>query len=164
MNFANLFFLYAFLPVTLLLYYLIPNIHYRNGVLILVSLFFYAWGNPPMVLLLLAVCVLNYFLGRGIGTAPGERKGKIFLAFGLILNIGLLFGYKYLSFFLETLNHLPKVSLPVPSIVMPLGLSFFTFRIISYLLDVYWEKVSAERSFSVFLLFVSLLPFVLCFF
>ena len=158
MNFSDLFFLYAFLPATLLLYYLIPNIHYRNGVLIVVSLLFYAWGNPPMVLLLMAVCVINYFLGRGIGTAPGEKKGKIFLAIGLVLNIGLLFVYKYLAFFLETANLLPKVSLPVPSLVMPLGLSFFTFRIISYLLDVYWEKVDVERSFSVFLLFVSLFP------
>ncbi|MBR5279872.1 MAG: MBOAT family protein [Clostridia bacterium] len=158
MNFSNLFFLYAFLPATLLLYYLIPNIHYRNAVLIFVSLIFYAWGNPTMVLLLLLVCIVNYFLGRGIGAAPGMKKGKLFLSVGLVLNIGLLFVYKYLAFFLETVNLLPKVSLPIPNIIMPLGLSFFTFRIISYLLDVYWEKVSAERSFPVFLLFVSLFP------
>ena len=158
MNFANLFFLYAFLPAALFIYYLIPNNHYRNGVLILTSLVFYAWGNPPMVLLLLGVCTLNYFLGKGIGAAPGEKKGKIYLVLGLILNIGLLLGYKYLAFFLETLNLIPKISLPIPNIVMPLGLSFFTFRIISYLLDVYWEKASAERSYPAFLLFVSLFP------
>ncbi len=158
MNFANLFFLYAFLPAVLLLYYVIPNIHYRNGVLLLASLVFYAWGSPVMLLLLLAVCMVNYFLGRGIGKAPGEKKGKVCLVIGLILNIGLLFGYKYLTFFLDTISLIPGLHVSVCKFAMPLGLSFFTFRIISYLLDVYWEKVKAERSFPLFLLFVSLFP------
>lgn len=158
MNFADLFFLYVFLPAVLLLYYIIPNHHYRNGILLLASLIFYAWGSPVMLLLLLCVCVLNYFLGRGIGKAPGGKKGRIYLSIGLVFNIGLLFGYKYLAFFIDTLNLLPGVTMSVPGFAMPLGLSFFTFRIISYLLDVYWEKVSAERSFPTFLLFVSLFP------
>ena len=113
MIFSSLLFLFRFLPIVLLLYFVAPK-RFRNAILFVSSLIFYAWGNPTMVLLLLLVCIVNYFLGRGIGAAPGMKKGKLFLSVGLVLNIGLLFVYKYLAFFLETVNLLPKVSLPIP--------------------------------------------------
>ncbi len=158
MNFADLFFLYAFLPVVLILYYIIPNIHWKNGILILFSLVFYAWGNPAMLLLLVVYSAVNFLLGKCIDFHCSNKLGKVFLSFGLLINIGLLFFYKYLGFFLNTFHHFYSFSFPIPSFALPLGLSFFTFRVISYLLDVYWGKIQVERSYSSFLLFVSLFP------
>lgn len=158
MNFADLFFLYAFLPIVLILYYICPNVHYRNAVLIVFSLVFYAWGNPAMVCLLIGFSLVNYILGCMISARKTNKFRKIFLSTGLVLNIGLLLSLKYLGFFIDTANSLFGFTLGVPEVLLPLGLSFFTFRVISYLLDVYWEKVEAERSFSSFLLFVSLFP------
>lgn len=158
MNFNDLFFIYAFLPVNLILYYIIPNIRYKNCILIIGSLTFYGWANPMMILLLLAYTVINFFVGKYIGKRRETSGGKVMLVFGLVLNIGLLFSFKYVHFFINSISTVFSFSLTIPTFALPLGISFFTFRVISYLLDVYWEKVDCESSFPSFLLFVSLFP------
>ncbi len=158
MNFNDLFFIYAFLPVILIFYYLIPNIHYKNWVLIFASFIFYGWANPVMLLFLFCYSLLNYVFGRLIGRWCGKTAGKVILICSLTLNIGFLFLFKYIHFFLQTVGSICSCSFSLPKFALPLGISFFTFRVISYLLDVYWEKVETEQSFSAFLLFVSLFP------
>lgn len=157
MLFADLFFLYLFLPVCTVLYFISKNAGYRNAVLLLFSLLFYAWGDLKSLPLLLAAAALNFFLARRIaGKKPAAAKAA--LVCGIILDIGLLVVFKYAAFLTENFNALTGLSLSAPRIALPLGVSFYTFRLISYLLDVRWEKTPAERSFSRFLLFVSLFP------
>ncbi|MBR7062295.1 MAG: MBOAT family protein, partial [Clostridia bacterium] len=158
MNFSDLFFLYAFLPLCLIIYFISPKIKYKNTVLIIFSLIFYAWGDVWALLFILLYALLNFSLGRMIELKRGQKSGKVFLAIGLILDLGMLLVFKYTGFFLENINLIFRSSAKIPSMWVPLGLSFFTFRTISYLLDIHWEKISAERYFPDFLLFTSLFP------
>ncbi|MBQ4297153.1 MAG: MBOAT family protein [Clostridia bacterium] len=157
MLFADPFFLYFFLPICTVLYFVSKNGRYRNAVLLFFSLLFYAWGDLKSLPLLLAAAALNFFLGRlAAGKRPAAAKAA--LVCGILFNLGVLVIFKYSAFFTENFNALTGLSLPVPEIAFPLGVSFYTFRLISYLLDVRWEKIPPEKSFSRFLLYVSLFP------
>ena len=138
MVFADLFFLYIFLPAVLLFYFLNKNIKYKNAVLIIFSLIFYAWGEPTVVFLLLLSTVVNWLLGLQI--------------------LGMLIIFKYLGFIVENLNTIPFINIPVPNITLPIGISFYTFQILSYVIDCYWGKVKVQKNYFKFLLFVSLFP------
>ncbi len=154
MVFSSLTFLYLFLPVCLLLYYLFPSITSRNAVLIVFSLVFYAWGEPVYVLVLLLSTVCNYFFGRLMGR--GQDK-KSLLAIAVAVNLGLLGFFKYFGFLVENLNLL-GFGIPVPKIALPIGISFYTFQALSYVIDVYRGEVEIQRSYPRFLLYVSLFP------
>ena len=161
MVFSDLFFLFVFLPVFALSYLLaawvdrrkaMPSFRHRNSMLVLFSLVFYAWGEPIYVLLMLASIVVNYFVGRGIA-----KKGKPFLVLGLVFNLGVLATFKYLSFFCAELLSL-GVPVNVPRIALPIGISFYTFQSISYLIDVYRGTTPVQRNFKNLLLYISMFP------
>ena len=172
MIFSDLFFLYFFLPICLICYFAFKDIKYRNLVLIVFSLLFYAWGEPVWMVLLLISTVINYFLGKVITknvTLAEEKeeesgaethRARAALVIAILFNIGLLGLFKYTGFFIENINHLTGLSMAVPSFakLLPLGISFYTFKALSYVIDCYWQKVQAEKSFGKFLLFMTLFP------
>ena len=157
MIFADLTFLYLFLPLNLLLYFLVPR-SWRNGVLTLFSLVFYAWGEPVWIILLIFSATIDYFHGLGIARFPGGRIPKLMVVSSLVLNLGLLGIFKYSGFFVDTLNALTGLDLPSPGFSLPIGISFYTFQTISYVIDVYRGEVPAQRSYGKFLMYVSMYP------
>lgn len=154
MVFSGLTFLYLFLPLFLGLYFLVPGIKGKNAVLIVASLLFYAWGEPVFVLLLIASALVNYGFGRALGRA----HKKLLLVLALCVDLGALLFFKYADFFLQSLNGVLNISLPSLGMALPIGISFYTFQAISYLVDVYRGEVPAQRSFWKFLLYLSLFP------
>ena len=158
MIFSSLIFTYAFLPLCLILYGLIKPIKGKNAVLIILSLFFYAWGEPVRVGLLILSAVVNYFVGIGIGKIKNEKGQKAVLAAGLVFNIGMIAVIKYSGFIMTNVNSLFNSSLPVPDIAPLAGISFYTFQIISYIVDCYWGKVEPQKNFFKLLLYISLFP------
>lgn len=158
MVFADLFFIYCFLPLCLICYLLARSIPAKNGVLIVFSLIFYAWGEPLWILLLLFSSLLNWAAGLVIERARGTSGAKAAVAAAIVVDIGLLVVFKYSGFLVENLNALTHLALPVPQIRMPIGISFFTFQAISYVLDCYWETVEVQRRWPRFLLYLALFP------
>ena len=158
MIFSSLIFTYAFLPLCLICYGLIKPLKGKNAVLIVLSLFFYAWGEPVRVALLLLSAVVNYFVGLGIGNIKSEKGQKGVLAVGLVFNIGMISVIKYSGFVMTNVNAVFHASLPVPDIAPLAGISFYTFQIMSYIVDCYWGKVEPQRSFFRLLLYISLFP------
>ncbi|MBQ3969445.1 MAG: MBOAT family protein [Clostridia bacterium] len=158
MVFADLFFLYIFLPACFLFYFIGRNIKYKNAVLIVFSLIFYAWGEPAIVLLLILSTIVNWLLGLAIDKHRSDKLGKLAVAGSLVYSLGMLTVFKYLGFIVENLNFILPVDIPVPQITLPIGISFYTFQIISYILDCYWDQVKVQKSYFKFLLYVSLFP------
>lgn len=156
MVFASLSFLYVFLPLTLLLYYCLPGLAWKNGVLILTSLLFYAWGEPVWTILLLLSTLADYIHGLIIARYPKRWPAKAALFSSLLVNLGLLASFKYSAFFADFLNGLFGLSLSLPVFVLPIGISFYTFQSISYIVDVYRRELPAQENFWKFLLFISL--------
>ena len=169
MVFSDLFFLFVFLPAFALSYLAAhwidqllssensrPNRIVENATLVVFSLIFYAWGEPVYVFLMLFCVLLNYLAGLGIGHAQGTTR-KWALAAGLTGNILILGTFKYLSFFAQQLTAL---GIPVadPKIALPIGISFYTFQSISYLIDVYRQEAPMQRHFGNLLLYISMFP------
>lgn len=160
MVFSSLPFLLWFLPAVLAAYYLLPR-RFRNIVLLLFSLFFYAWGEPIYVLLMLGYIAMDYGLGRwiGAGLAAGDRlRARRVLILAVILNIGLLGFFKYTNFLLSSLNSLFSLSLPPLDLPLPIGISFYTFQALSYLIDLYRGEVELQRNPFDFGMYVTLFP------
>lgn len=168
MVFADLYFLFFFLPICLVCYFATKKLKYRNLILVVFSLIFYAWGEPKMVFLLIFSAMINWLLGLAIGQNKEKLASKIFLAVALVYNIGMLGLFKYSGFILDNINSLfgtsfefSSISLPGGAsfdIKLPIGISFYTFQILSYIIDVYWDKVPAQKSFHKFLMYISLFP------
>lgn len=159
MNFSTLFFVFAFLPVSLILYLICPRVC-KNALLVLISFVFYAWGSPIALLLLLCVTVFNYCISRDIGSRVENGLGgaKGVLAAGIVFNLLLLGFYKYSGFLSEGLNLILPVEIHIPTPALPLGISFFTFQNISCLSDVYHRRAPAQKSPLDFCLYVSFFP------
>ncbi len=156
MVFSSITFLFYFLPCFLLLYYLLP---WKNGVLLAGSLVFYAWGEPRFVPLLMASALINYGFGRAIAAAEAGRA--VWLALGIGANLCMLMYYKYLGFFAELFNRVAEPfghRVDVVKIVLPLGISFFTFQGISYLIDIYRRDIPAQSSFWRFAMYKAMFP------
>ena len=137
MSFTTIEFMFRFLPIFLIVYYVVPT-RYKNMILLIGSFVFYAWGQHFYLLLLMLSIVVNYTFGRLIGERRAQKK--LLLVLGLIYNFGLLVFFKYTNFFIENINALltaTHVQIPTISVVMPLGISFYTFQVVSYLVDVY---------------------------
>ena len=161
MYFSSMTFLWVFLPVTLLLYMILEKFGKNlcgNFVLLLASLIFYAWGEPVYILLLLFSVLLNYVFGLLLGKQE-VRYRKVILALGVAANIGLLGFFKYYNFFATYLNMaLGGERIPLSQFALPLGISFYTFQAMSYVIDVYRGEVNAQKNFLSLLLYVSLFP------
>ncbi len=158
MVFSSLTFLCVFLPAVLLLYMLSKNITYRNAVLTGASLVFYAWGEPSLLMLLLAATVVNYFFALGIDKYRGRGLSKLFITLTVMFDIGMIGVFKYAGFIVESINTVLPVDIPVPQISLPLGISFYTFQILTYVIDVYRNDSRVQKSYLKFLCFVCMFP------
>ena len=156
MVFANLFFLYIFLPVNLILYYATRSYAVRNFVLVAMSFLFYAWGEPVWVLLLLASGFMVWLCSLLVERFAGTRRGKAALILAVTISLSLLGIFKYSGFLIENINAVLPLSLPVPQFSLPIGISFYTFQMISYIVDVYCGDVKAQPSFLRFIMYVSM--------
>lgn len=156
MVFANLFFLYIFLPVNLILYYATRSYAVRNFVLVAMSFLFYAWGEPVWVLLLLASGFMVWFCSLLVERFAGTCRGKAVLILAVTISLSLLGIFKYSGFLIENINAVLPLSLPVPQFSLPIGISFYTFQMISYIVDVYRGDVKAQPSFLRFIMYVSM--------
>ena len=163
MVFNSLYFLLVFLPISLLIYYVMPK-KLKNVVLVLISFVFYAWGEPQYLLVLLFSIVFNYLTGLEIQELKRQKNDKlekIAMISGVVVNLLLLGSFKYMGFLVENLNALFHSSIPAPGISLPLGISFFTFSALSYILDVYFGKCEAQRNPLSFALYISFFPKVM---
>ena len=162
MLFSSTEFLYAFLPLTLLLYYIFSfSRHLKNIILLAASLWFYAWGEPRFVLIMIASIVCNYLVGLGIGwakTKSNKAAEKAALVVGIVCNLGLLFVFKYLTFVLGNINAILPLPFAVPEIALPIGISFFTFQSMSYIIDVYRDHAAVQKNPLDLALYVALFP------
>lgn len=158
MVFSSLVFLVRFLPVTVLLYILAPNVKIKNIVLIAASLVFYAWGEPVWVILLVFSSIVDFICGGMAGKYSNSSKGRIYLVFSLIINFGLLAVFKYGDFIIANVSQLLNMSIPHARISLPIGISFYTMQTVTYTIDAYRGKVKVQKSYRDFLLFVSLFP------
>ena len=158
MVFSSLFFLYFFLPLCVIIYASAKKLKTRNNVLLIFSLVFYAWGEPLCVLLLIASAAVNFVLGLCINKYRDKTGGKIAVTSAVVFDIAMLGIFKYSAFIVENINAVTHLSLPVPDIRLPIGISFFTFQMISYVIDVHWENVDVQKNYPKFLMYVSLFP------
>jgi len=149
MVFSSPLFLFLFLPVVLTVYFLLPGLRARNSWLLLVSLFFYAWGEISFVLLLLVSTLLNFQLGKWVDASTDLAQRKKAVAVAVVVNVGFLAFFKYAGLVVTSLNApltwLGFASLPVPHLALPIGISFFTFHALSYIIDIYRRKWRAAR-------------------
>ena len=158
MLFADLFFMFAFLPLCFLFYFMFKSIKIKNYILIIFSLIFYASGEPLKILLFIGSAFLNYLFAFWIDKHRNTVRSKLALAIALIFNIGMLGIFKYTDFMINNINGLFGTTIPLLHIALPLGISFYTFQILSYVIDVYWDKVPVQRHFHKLLLYISLFP------
>lgn len=158
MVFSSQIFLFVFLPITLLFYYLFKN-KFRNYILLLASLFFYTWGGIDFVTVLLASILINYTFGLLISKF-NEKKPlcKFILCIGVLLNLTLLFSYKYYDFTILNINSIFNLDLPFKNIVLPIGISFFTFQGMSYIIDIYRKDAKVNKNIFSVALYISLFP------
>ena len=143
MVFSSLVFIFLFLPVVLIFYYLLDD-RLKNLVLLIASLFFYAWGEPKYVFLMIVSIILNYIFGLKV--VSNNRRKKFWLISSVVFNILLLIVFKYSNFFVDSMNSLLDTNLNIPEIALPLGISFFTFQTMSYVIDVYRNDARAQEN------------------
>ncbi len=161
MVFSSSVFFMAFLPITLILYFLIPEkfLKARNLWLLIASLIFYGWGEPKYILVMLFSIVFNYVMGRLIGKKDGGGKAaKVLMIVCVTGNLLLLGFFKYTDFVLGTINAIAGSSLGLLGLALPIGISFYTFQTMSYIIDVYWGKVPPQKDFIAFAAYVTLFP------
>lgn len=157
MVFSSLTFLLLFLPIFLCVYFLVPR-RCKNVVLFAFSLLFYSWGEPIYVVLMLFSTVLDYTCGLMVDRHRGKRGAKIALIVSMCVNIGLLGVFKYSDFFISNLNALTGLAIPQPNLLLPIGISFYTFQTMSYTIDVYRGDAKVQKNILSFGAYVSLFP------
>lgn len=157
MVFSSISFLYYFLPIVLLLYFIVPN-RFKNIILFLSSFFFYFYGEPKYIVILILSSIINYSFALIIDKQNNKSKSKLYLILSIIINIGILIYYKYSNFFIDNINFLFKTNINFIKVIMPIGISFFTFQGMSYVIDVYRKDVKANKSFVAFSTYLCLFP------
>ncbi|MBO5316970.1 MAG: MBOAT family protein, partial [Oscillospiraceae bacterium] len=157
MLFSSIPFLFYFLPAVLLLYFLVPW-KLKNGVLLVFSLIFYAWGEPMYVFLMIASICLFYGCGIAIGNSTTQRGKKLWLTVSVVVSLGLLAVFKYADFFIDSFNSVTGASLPLLKLALPIGISFYTFQCLSYTIDVYRGDAQVQKNIVSFGAYVSLFP------
>ena len=157
MLFSSIEFLYYFLPIVIIGYFLLPK-QLRNGWLLAVSMVFYAWGEPKLVTVMLASIVLNWLWGIGIGRSKTQTGKRIFLILSCLTCLGLLGWFKYADFAISNFNALFGTSVPLLKLVLPIGISFYSFQILSYTIDVYRGHAETQYNIIDFGCYVVLFP------
>ena len=158
MLFSSITFIFIFLPATIALNLIVPE-RFRNVILLVASLFFYAWGEPVYVILMILSIFLNYFCGKEIFENLGEKaRAKRSLIWALAANLLLLGFFKYCGFFIEIVNAVLPVNISYRELGLPIGISFYTFQAISYLIDVYRGEVKPQKNILNFALYISMFP------
>ena len=155
MVFSSMFFMCVFLPVVFSLHCILPGIRMKNALLLVASVLFYAYGEPVYIILLFISTLLNYFCARLI---EGSSYKKGILTLAVICNLGILVVFKYTDFILGTVNSIMGLNLPLPQIRMPIGISFFTFQAMSYVIDVYRGTTKAQKNYAKVLLYIAFFP------
>lgn len=154
MLFSSTLFIYYFLPLLLIIYFIVPS-KFKNIVLLAFSLLFYFLGEPKYIIILILSCIINYILSKKIETS---KHRKIYLIIALIYNVAQLLVFKYTDFFIDNVNNIFNTKIPFMYIVMPIGISFFTFQIIAYIVDVYNKKHKSAKNIIYFMTYVCLFP------
>lgn len=160
MLFSSITFLFAFLPIVLLIYFVSPRA-LKNTVLLLVSLVFYAWGEPKYVLVMVVTILVGYIMGlltEHFLVKGMKKKARAAMIISVALNLSILFFFKYIGFFAGNINSIPGVDITVPKLSLPLGISFYTFQILSYSVDVYWGTVKAQKNLINLAAYITLFP------
>jgi alginate O-acetyltransferase complex protein AlgI len=157
MVFSNLVFLFLFLPVTLLLYYISPRV-LKNVVLLIASLVFYAWGEPKYILVMLFSIFMNYLFGVAIAQANGTGWKKAAITLAIVFNLGLLGFFKYSDLLIQLVNEALGTKIVYLHLDLPIGISFFTFHAMSYIIDVYRNQAKVQRSIFDLSLYITLFP------
>lgn len=150
--------MYLFLPVCLLLYFILRGIKARNDLLLAMSLLFYAWGEPKWIVLMIVTTLVDYGAGLLVDKYRGQKQAKWALAGSVVITLSFLAIFKYLGFFNQNLNSIFGAELPTQIFNLPIGISFYTFQAITYVVDVYRGKARVQRSYANLLLYVSLFP------
>ena len=160
MLFCSEIFLFLFLPVVILLYYIMKplGIRVRNTILLAASILFYGWGEPKFVYVMIASILLNYIFGLLMYRVESNLLKKLFLSAAVLVNLSLLFVYKYLDFSITNVNALFGTMIPIKNIALPIGISFFTFQAMSYVIDVYRGKEQVQKNPFDLALYVSFFP------
>ena len=154
MVFSSTIFMFMFLPLFLLCYFIAKKVKTRNVILLLFSLLFYAWGEPYYIFLMIISIIVNYYLTL----LMDKKKSKGLLILLIIFNIGLLFSFKYVNFFINNINSLFSLSISNINLSLPIGISFYTFQILSYVIDVYRKKVNVQRNIIKLATYISAFP------
>lgn len=157
MLFSSIPFLFYFLPIVFILYFAVPK-KLKNTVLLLSSLFFYGWGEPKFLIFMLISITQGYVFGLLIEKYHGMKRSKVFLVASVLLSLGILGYYKYADFFIENFNALTGMSVPLLRIALPIGISFYTFQILSYAVDVYRKDTKAQRNFINLAAYIAMFP------
>lgn len=157
MLFSGIPFLYLFLPCVIVLYFAAPK-KLKNTVLMLSSFFFYAWGEQMYTILLFISVLIGYILGLLIEKTRGKAVSRLFLVLSVIQNLSFLCYFKYIDFFIANFNAATGLSVPLLNVILPIGISFFTFQILSYTIDVYRGDVKAQRNFVNLAAYVTMFP------
>lgn len=145
MLFSSIPFLYFFLPIVLVLYFIAPK-KLKNSVLLLSGLIFYAWGEPKYVIIMVISILVGFVSGLLIEKFRGKKLSKVFMLLSVAVDLGLLVYFKYVDFFIENFNNVTGMSIPLLRIALPIGISFYTFQILSYTVDVYRGTVPAQKN------------------
>ncbi len=157
MTFNTILFLFTFLPIALILYYIVPK-RFRNIPLVLLSLVFYAWGNPTYLILMAFSVVFNYITGLELDAYLQEERhtgAKVTMISAVVVNLLILGFFKYYGFLISTVNSITGLTLSAPELPLPLGISFFTFSVLSYVFDVYRGRAAVQKNFLDFSLYVT---------
>lgn len=154
MIFSSITFIYYFLPILLIFYFLTPK-KYKNLVLLIFSLIFYFLSEPKYIIILLISCIINYFLSIKISK---DKSSKMYLIIAIILNVGNLLVFKYTDFFINNINNLLNTKIPYLYLVMPIGISFYTFQALGYIIDVYRKKHKPAKNLLNYMTYISLFP------
>lgn len=162
MLFSSIPFLYYFLPSVLIAYYLAPK-SVKTKVLLLASLLFYTWGEPSFLFLMLATICMGYVFGIFIEKFKQEKFhntpwAKLCMVISVGISLGLLGYFKYANFFIKNINEATGMSLPLLKVVLPIGISFYTFQLVSYIMDVYWGKVAAQKNLVILATYITMFP------
>lgn len=158
MVFSSITFLGIFLPIFLIAYFLIPKRGYRNAMIIVFSLFFYAWGEPIWILGMIGLTFVDYILALLEAKIKNEKARKLYLFGVVVINLLMLFFFKYYNFFVGNINDFLGLNIPLHELRMPIGISFFTFQALTYVVDVHRKNVEPQKNYFNLLLYISMFP------
>jgi len=158
MVFSSMVFIFVFLPAVILLYYIFPWRAWRNTLLCVSSLFFYAWGEPVYVLIMLFSVLLNYCAGLLLQKTTGKKHGKFILVVAVLLNLGALIFFKYTDFFIININMFFSLDIRTIGLSLPIGISFYTFQALSYIIDVYRRKITPQKNPVYLAMYIAFFP------